>query len=78
MENYYILTSSGEPYHYGVVGMKWGVRKADRLSSRNERLERKALKYDKKSAKLYRKSEGEHAKQDLKVANKAAKRLRSI
>lgn len=27
MDNCYILTSDGELYHYGVKGMKWGVRR---------------------------------------------------
>lgn len=26
-ENYYIFTSDGELYHWGVKGMKWGVRR---------------------------------------------------
>ena len=42
--------------HYGVLGMKWGVRRADRMSSRNARLTNKALKYDAKSAKYTKKS----------------------
>lgn len=61
-----------ELYHYGVPGMKWGVRKATRLSSRNERLARKALDYDKKSAALRKKSEKIHAKRDLETSNRAA------
>lgn len=37
----YILTSDGELYHYGVKGMKWGVRRDARLlanSRRNKRV----------------------------------------
>lgn len=74
LENTYIITSDGELYHYGVVGMKWGVRKANRMSTTNARLNRKALNYDKKSAKLYKKSEKAHADYDLESSNRAAKK----
>lgn len=72
MENAYILTSDGELYHYGVIGMKWGVRRAAKMAARNERLGRKALGYDKKSAVYTKKSEKAHADNDLESSNRAA------
>lgn len=68
----YILTQNGELYHYGVLGMKWGVRKAQRKDSQNARLAAKALDYDKKSAVLTKKSEKQHSKKDLDRSNRAA------
>lgn len=58
--------------HYGVLGMRWGVRKADRKRSANERLERKAADYDRKAANLTAKAEKAHAKNDLGRSNKKA------
>ena len=45
--------------------MKWGIRRAQYKQARNTRLRDKALKYDKKSAKLSIKSEKAHAEKDL-------------
>lgn len=50
--------------------MKWGVRKARRNSSANERLKKKALKNEKKAAVYTLKSEKAHNKIDLEGANK--------
>lgn len=50
--------------------MKWGRRKAQKRSEANERLQKKALKYDKKEASLTVKSEKAHNKIDLEGANK--------
>ena len=61
-----------ELMHYGVLGMKWGVRRALRKSSANTRLQQKALKYDKKAAAMTKKSEKIHAQKDLESANRKA------
>lgn len=72
----YLATTENDPRsslaHYGVKGMKWGVRKAAYKAKSNARLQRKALNYDKKSAKLALKSEKYHSKYDLGGANKKA------
>lgn len=61
-----------ELMHYGVLGMKWGVRRSLSKSSANARLRKKALNYDKKSAVLTKKSEKRHSEYDLERSNRAA------
>lgn len=70
MSKYMIV--NGELYHYGVAGMKWGIRKANYKSARSDKLKKKALDYDKKAANLTKKAEKAHAKYDLETANKRA------
>lgn len=71
------VNSSDELYHYGVLGMKWGVRRVSSKTATNERLAKKALNYDIKSAKFRKKSEKIHAEKDLERANKAARKAAS-
>ena len=61
-----------ELQHYGVPGMRWGVRRAERVAGQNARLQKKALKYDAKSAKFRKKSEKQHAENDLEIGNRKA------
>lgn len=68
----YIYTSDGELYHYGVPGMRWGVRRAKYKLAANEKLRKKALNYDKRAANLTKKSEKAHAELDLESSNRKA------
>ena len=82
MSNYYYVDgrvlSEDELMHYGVLGMKWGVRRAVRKGSSNERLRKKALNYDAKSAALTKKSEKIHASKDLERSNKASTKAAAL
>lgn len=61
-----------ELYHYGVLGMRWGVRRSVAKSNAQSRLSARAIKYDKKAAAYTKKSEKIHAKEDLQSSNKAS------
>lgn len=48
MENKYILTSNKELYHYGIPGMRWGVRK----NSYNKTVHRSIKKLNRANNKM--------------------------
>lgn len=59
-----------ELYHYGVLGMKWGVRRATSKARRQEKLKRKALDLDREEAAYKVKAEKAHNKHDLEGAGR--------
>ena len=73
MAEYYAVERSPEYLaHYGIRGMKWGVRKAI-ASGNSRRLGRQYAKAQKKLAKLNKQADvGEQKKQQVKYAKRAA------
>ena len=70
--NYSYSYTDEDLMHYGVLGMKWGVRRANRKMQANAKLSKKALSYDAKSANYAKKSEKYHSEDDLGERNKKA------
>lgn len=59
---YYFITSDGELKHYGVLGMKWGVRRARKNVQKAKRARESAKEWDEiarnKESKGHKKSCG--------------------
>lgn len=86
----YILTDSDELRHYGVIGMKWGIRRAKKKgttyqykSHSTKKYERKAdkawkkaMKYDDMESTTTGKKQGKAAEKYVKAMNKYDKMTR--
>lgn len=64
----YIITTDGELKHYGVLGMKWGVRRGNSARA-YERASKKLKKLDKKADRLMNKAYDKKAKADKKAGS---------
>ena len=67
MNSDYILTENGELYHYGVLGMKWGVRRG-KTAQAYGKASKKLNKLDRKADKAVEKAYNKKAKADKKAA----------
>lgn len=64
----YIITTDGELKHYGVLGMKWGVRRGNSARA-YEKASKKLRKLDKKADRLMDKAYDKKAKADKKASS---------
>lgn len=65
----YVLTSNGELYHFGIKGMKWGVRRYQNKNGSLTPAGKKRYSDDPEIKAL--KSDTREAKKNMKVAEKA-------
>ena len=70
----YILTSNGELYHYGVLGMKWGVRRGNTAKA-YEKASKKLAKLDAKVEKQRVKAEKKAIRADAATRRNRDKRV---
>lgn len=68
MENNYIITTDGELKHYGVLGMKWGVRRGNSARA-YEKASKKLRKLDRKADKAVEKAYNKKEKADRKASS---------
>ncbi len=64
--------------HYGVVGMKWGVRKANYRSNQIERFKNRASKYTDKAIEKKYEADAYHLKNDMNRSKRVAKKIKTF
>ena len=69
MENTYMIVD-GELYHYGIPGMKWGVRKAREYTSKSDAARKTSDMYESLSKNAVKSGNVSQARKYRRVANK--------